>query len=67
MIEFLLREAFGESVDFALSDQEIEILRGSFGLISPYFIMFTARSGSSFLSEELASTWGCPGRCRNSQ
>lgn len=56
MIEFLLREAFGESVDFALSDQDIEIFRGSFGLISPYFIMFTARSGSSFLSEELAST-----------
>ena len=55
-IETLLRDAFGVADDFVLSDREIEILRSAFSRILPYFIVFTARSGSTFLLYELENT-----------
>lgn len=49
----LLRDAFGVDADFQLSASEISDLRESFLGISPYVILFTARSGSTFLTHEV--------------
>jgi len=54
--ETLLRDAFENSGDFVLSDQEIDDLCISLKLIMPYFILFTPRSGSTFLTFELSQT-----------
>lgn len=48
-----LRRAFGLADDFRLTDFETEELRGRFSSIFPYAILFTARSGSTFLTHEL--------------
>jgi hypothetical protein len=50
----LLRDAFGNSGEFVSSNQEIDDLRVNLKLIMPYFILFTPRSGSTFLTFELS-------------
>jgi trehalose 2-sulfotransferase len=52
----LLREAFGVDDDYAISDDDINALRDSFRGIAPYVILFTARSGSTFLTHEISAT-----------
>lgn len=51
-----LRRAFRVSDDFQLSNAEIMELREQFSSIFPYAILFTARSGSTFLTHELQQT-----------
>lgn len=58
----LLRNAFNVSSDYCLSNEDVEELRIRFASILPYFIIFTARSGSTFLTFELdkSNTLGAP-------
>jgi LPS sulfotransferase NodH len=52
----LIRDAFGISETYEPSEAEIESLRNDFRGIAPYVILFTARSGSTFLTHEVAAT-----------
>lgn len=51
----ILREALGVGSNFAFTEQEIADLRNSNMGITPYVILFTARSGSTFLTHEVAN------------
>lgn len=51
----LLRDALGVDADFAFSEDEIADLRQANMGITPYCILFTARSGSTFLTHEVSS------------
>lgn len=52
----ILRDAFGIDENYKPSDAEIESLRNEFRGVAPYVILFTARSGSTFLTHELGAT-----------
>jgi LPS sulfotransferase NodH len=62
LLERALRDAFGVPNDFVLAEEEIAGLHYHFQHIVPYFIFFTARSGSTFLTHELRGTsvLSCP-------
>jgi len=55
-VDNLLRAALGIPFDYNLSDEELVALRELTVGVVPYFVAFTARSGSTFLTHELHST-----------
>jgi len=52
----MLRKAFGVESGYTVSEDELNDIRAAFRAITPYFILFTARSGSTFLTHELQRT-----------
>lgn len=55
-VQDLLRDALGVPLDWNLPNEDISTLRELTAGILPYFIAFTARSGSTFLTHELYSS-----------
>lgn len=52
----LLAASFGVQVDYTVPEEELDEMRAAFASVSPYFILFTARTGSTFLTHELQRT-----------
>lgn len=52
----LIKTAFGVSQDFSLSEEQRASITTCAASVKPYFIAFTARSGSTFLTHEAKST-----------
>ncbi len=55
-VKELLLDAFELPVDYKVNDEDIRNLKEATNRTVPYFIAFTARSGSTFLTHELFST-----------
>lgn len=51
----LTRDALGVDENYKLSNAEVDDLRNSFLGITPFIILFTARSGSTFLTHEVTN------------
>lgn len=55
-VETLLNKAFGVAHEYELSAEDVEKINATPRKIRPYGILFTARSGSTFLTHELSRT-----------